>query len=74
MSHAPDSGGVDWDALRQARSSTPDADRKHCPHCGSVSLSPRGSSIHARVDAPYRCETCGAHTAAREDVVGGDES
>jgi hypothetical protein len=71
VSGTRDDSAIDLDALRQARSSTPDAERKHCPHCGGVSLSPRGTSIHGQIDEPYHCETCGRHTEAREDRAGG---
>ena len=62
---------IDWDHLKSQRSSTDSSERKHCAQCGSISLSPRGSSIHARIeDKPYRCEGCGDLVDACRDTPG----
>lgn len=40
------------------RSSTPDEERKSCPECGSITISPRSGGTRAGSDAAYVCDKC----------------
>jgi transposase-like protein len=66
---------IDLNEMRHARSSTDDADRKHCAECGSINISARpGNSFNGRHtdrDARYRCMHCGENVEACRDTPGG---
>jgi len=54
----------DLAAAKSQRSTTADAERKHCPDCGSINIrpkSPAGRNKTRRAEGKYLCRNCGTH-------------
>lgn len=54
----------DLAAAKNQRSTTDDAERKHCPNCDSINVrpkSPSGRVNYRQIEAGYLCGNCDTH-------------